>query len=98
MPICRRSRTALRYCPGGTLGSAGTGFESAPCGSSDSDLSLAALFSLLNMGRESNSDYALLQPKAVQARGSANTTFVRSLGVVLDFACSPVVHRRRVIF
>jgi winged helix-turn-helix protein DUF2582 len=29
--------------------------------------------------------------------GSANTAFVRSLGVVLDFAYSPVVNSRRVI-
>jgi len=48
MPIWSRSRTALRYWPAETFGSAAGLFASAPSGVSVSTLTLAALFSLLN--------------------------------------------------
>ena len=48
MPIWSRSRTALRYWPAETFGSAAGLFASVASGVFVSTLSLAALFSLLN--------------------------------------------------
>src|SRR5690349_13000155 len=64
MPICNRSRTALRYCPGVPLASTETPLVTGLSRLSGSGLVLAVLFSLLNTGRKSNPDRYLLQLKA----------------------------------
>ena len=86
MPICSRSRTALRYWPGGDLTSAGTVFEDGLSGLSVSGLILAGLFSLLNTGTESTPDFPFLQQKAAFFRlCGAATARPSQLEIVLDF-------------